>query len=222
VTTVAAYDAYADWYEAYLGGAAAAHTDRVRAVLADLVGRGRGRCVDVCCGTGVHAAVLRELGWTPLGVDLSLGQLRHARARLPVAAADAARLPIASGALPLAVCTVAHTDVPDYPAVLADMARTLWPGGRLVHIGVHPCFTGVFADRSDPLRVVIDPRYTVRDRSFEGWAPHGVRARVGAWHSTLADLLGGVMSAGLRLVTVAEDGPAGGLPDLLGLVAVKD
>jgi hypothetical protein len=106
--------------------------------------------------------------------------------------------------------------------VLADMARTLCPGGRLVHIGVHPCFTGAFADRSDPSRVVIDPRYVVRDRSFEGWAPHGVRARVGAWHSTLADLLGGVMSAGLRLVTVAEDGPAGGLPDLLGLVAVKD
>ncbi|HEY3009016.1 MAG TPA: class I SAM-dependent methyltransferase [Micromonosporaceae bacterium] len=222
MTTVAAYDAYADWYEDYLRGAAAAHTDRVRALAARLVGRGAGPCLDVCCGTGLHAGPLRELGWTPIGVDVSLGQLRHARSRLPVAAADATRLPIAAGALPLAVCTMGHTDVPDYRAVLAELARTLCPGGRLVHIGVHPCFTGAFADRSNPARIVIGPGYAVRDRSFEGWAPHGVRARVGAWHATLADLLGGVLGAGLRLAAVAEDGPADGVPDLFGLVAVKD
>ncbi|WP_369805807.1 methyltransferase domain-containing protein [Amycolatopsis sp. M39] len=34
---------------------------------------------------------MRELGWTPLGVDLSSGMLR---ARLPIAQADAARLPV--------------------------------------------------------------------------------------------------------------------------------
>src|SRR5206468_7694060 len=95
-------------------------------------------------------------GGTPVGVDLSLRQLRHAAARLPVAAGDAARLPVADASVPAAVCLLAHTDVPDYPAVVREVARVLAPGGRFVHIGVHPCFAGAFADRSDPARIVVD------------------------------------------------------------------
>ncbi|WP_405430575.1 hypothetical protein [Micromonospora sp. NBC_00617] len=45
-----------------------------------------------------------DLGWTPVGVDLSGGQLRHARGRLPVARGDASTLPIADTSLPAAMC----------------------------------------------------------------------------------------------------------------------
>ena len=45
-------------------------------------------------------------------------------------------------------------------------------------------------------------------------------ARVGAWHLPLADLLNAVTAAGLRLAQVAESG-ASGVPDLLGVLAVK-
>ncbi|GAB3079784.1 hypothetical protein GCM10027186_42530 [Micromonospora schwarzwaldensis] len=41
-------------------------------------------------------------------------------------------------------------------AALTEAARVLPPGGRLVHVGVHPCFVGAFADRSEPERVVTD------------------------------------------------------------------
>ncbi|WP_199786030.1 MULTISPECIES: hypothetical protein [Actinomycetia] len=47
---------------------------------------------------------MRELGWTPLGVDLSSGMLRHARARLPVRDHSVAAV----------VAVLAHTDMSAY------------------------------------------------------------------------------------------------------------
>ncbi|MEU8046174.1 methyltransferase domain-containing protein [Micromonospora echinofusca] len=209
---VAAYDAHADWYEAFASDTSSDYMTRVRGRLGDLLGPGSGRCLDLCCGTGLQAAELRRLGWAPVGLDLSAGQLRHARPRLPVARADAAALPVA--------CVLAHTDVPDYAAVVAEVARVLAPGGRFVHVGVHPCFTGAFADRSDPQRIVIDGGYAERERSFRAWTPHGVRVRVGAWHVPLADLLNAVTDAGLTLVRTVEAG-SGPVPDLFGFLATR-
>lgn len=217
--TVAAYDAYADWYEEYITTGAAAFTDRLQRMLTALVGAGQGTGLDICCGNGFHADGLRELGWSPVGMDISTGQLRHARGRLPSALADATRLPVADASVPLVTSICAHTDLPDYPAVIAEAARVLRPGGRLVHLGVHPCFVGAFADWSGRPAVVVDTGYADRSRRFDSWTPHGVRARVGAWHLPLADLLNAVSDAGLRLDRLAEDGPDG-VPDLFGFVAV--
>ncbi|MFI7073845.1 class I SAM-dependent methyltransferase [Micromonospora sediminicola] len=218
--TTALYDDIADWYEEYATVGSAAYMDRVRSVLAELLGAGPGRCLDLCCGTGAHAAELHRLGWSPVGADLSAGQLRHARSRLPVAGADATALPLADGALPAVVCVLAHTDMPDYPAAIAEAARVLAPGGRLVHIGVHPCFVGAFADRSEPERIVIDGGYAVRERTTRSWNASGVRARVGAWHLPLADLLTAVAVAGLVLDEVVESG-SGPVPDILALRATR-
>jgi SAM-dependent methyltransferase len=174
----------------------------------------------MCCGTGARARLLRELGWTPVGVDLSRGQLGHAVGRLPVVLGTADQLPLASESVAAVTCVLAHTDMPDYAAVLREAGRVLQPGGRFVHVSVHPCFIGPFADRSEPTRITIDERYADRSRSFDTWAPHGVRARVGARHVPLADLLNGVVGAGLRLVRTAESG-AVGIPDLFGLLAER-
>lgn len=219
--SLAAYDAYADWYDDHIAGRASPYMRRVAATLRDLLGAGSGVCLDVCCGTGAHAATVRDLGWTPVGVDLSRGQLRHGVHRLPAAAADATALPVASGTLDAAVCVLAHTDMPDYAAALREIGRVLRPGGRFVHLGVHPCFVGAFADRSDPGRVLIDHRYADRSRSFDAWCPAGVRARVGAWHVPLADLMNGVTAAGLRPIRTVESGSAA-IPDAFGVLAVKD
>jgi len=220
MTKPAAYDAHADWYDEYLAGAAASYTGRKHDLLRDLLGTGAGVCLDVCCGTGAQAPTLRGLGWMPVGIDVSRGQLRHAVRRLPVAAGDATALPVADGSVGASVCVLAHTDVPDYAAFLREVARVLRPGGRFVHVGVHPCFVGAFADWSDRPRVVVDERYADRSHSFHAWCPTGVRARVGAWHLPLADLLNGVTAAGMRLVRATESG-AGGVADMLGLLAVK-
>jgi SAM-dependent methyltransferase len=159
------------------------------------------------------------LGWTPVGVDLSLGQLRHARGRLPAAAGDATRLPVRSASLPAVACVLAHTDLPDYAAVVREAARVLRPGGHFVHVGLHPCFTGAFADWSEPDRVVIGTGYAERRRAFVG-PPHGVRVRVGAWHVPLADLLDVFLRSDLRIDRVAES-TANGIADVFAIRAVR-
>lgn len=99
-----------------------------------------------------------RLGRTPIGIDLSAGMLRHADGRLPVGRADAVRLPVRDGSVPAVIAMMVHTDLPDYPVVLREIARVLQPGGVFVHVGVHPCFCGGFADRRDPDAVVIGHR----------------------------------------------------------------
>jgi len=64
--------------------------------------------------------------------------------------------------------------------VLAEAARVLAPGGTFVHIGVHPCFRGGFADRSDPAAVVIRPGYLDGHWTKASWTTRGVRDKVGA------------------------------------------
>jgi SAM-dependent methyltransferase len=84
---MAAYDGIADWYEREFLGRQADAPDPIGVdrALRDLLGAGEGTCLEVGCGTGVHAATVRELGRAPVGVDLSTGMLRHARGRLPTA-----------------------------------------------------------------------------------------------------------------------------------------
>jgi SAM-dependent methyltransferase len=209
----AAYDAIADWYEheflgsqLVMGNSANADPLGVSRALRHLLGHGNGTCLEIGCGTGVHAARLRELGWTPVGVDLSAGMLRHARSRLPVARADAERLPVRDGAVPAAIAVMAHTDMPGYPVVLKEGARVLRPGGVLVHVGVHPCFCGGFADRSDPDAVVIRPGYLDSHWTTAAWTDQGVRAKVGATHRPLPELLHAFLDAGLTLERFAEGG----------------
>jgi SAM-dependent methyltransferase len=212
----AAYDRIADWYDEYVRSDAAGYTARTQAALRTALGPGRGSCLDLACGTGVHSGTIRELGWSPLGTDISVGQLRHATGRMPVVQGDAARLPLRSGSLPAVVSLLCHTDVDDYAAVVGEAARVLVHNGVFVHVGVHPCFIGAFADRSDPERVVISRGYWRRARTFEAWCPHGIRARVGATHLPLSDLLRLFPAAGLRIEDVVEIGET---PDVLAIRA---
>jgi SAM-dependent methyltransferase len=203
----AAYDEIADWYEEQflsdqrLPGHDPLGIDRA---VSDLLGEGSGVCLEIGCGTGVHAARVRKLGWTPVGVDVSSGMLRHARGRLPVAQADARRLPVPDSGVPAVVSVMVHTDMPEYPAVLREVARVLRPGAVLVHVGVHPCFCGGFADRGDPDAVVIRPGYLDGHWTRESWTDQGIRDKVGATHWPLPDLLHAFLDAGLTVERFAE------------------
>jgi SAM-dependent methyltransferase len=219
MTPTAAYDQIADWYEdEFLPRQVDGDPLGIRSTLTALLGRGSGgTCLEMGCGTGAHAAHIRGLGWMPLGVDLSAGMLRHAHGRLPAARADAARLPIADGALDAVATVMAHTDMPDYPAVLREAARVLRPGGVFVHVGVHPCFCGGFADRADPDAIVIRPGYRDGHWTTDSWTDRGVRNKVGASHWPLSDLVNAFTAAGLTAEQFAEGGAP--TPVVLGIRA---
>ena len=212
--TTAPYDEIADWYETvFLAAQRAQPTPDgfadhlgIDRSLTELLGPGSGRCLEVGCGTGVYAARVRALGWTPVGVDLSTGMLRHTFARLPVARADATRLPVPDGSLDAAIAVMVHTDLPAYRPVLEEISRVLRPGGRFVHVGVHPCFCGGFADRSDPRAIVIRPGYLDGSWTTDSWTDQGIRDKVGASHLPVAALINAVLAAGFELRRVSEGG----------------
>lgn len=202
---MAAYDEISDWYENRFG--TGEDPLGLHDALRRLLGPGRGPCLEICCGTGHNAATLAGLGWSPVGVDISAGMLGHARHRLPVVRGDAARLPVRDGALRAVVSVMAHTDLPDYPAVLREVHRVLAPGGVYLHIGVHPCFVGGFADRTDRDAVIIRPGYLDPHWTRESWTDQGLRDKVGATHLPLPDLLNAFLNAGLHLNHLTESGP---------------
>lgn len=96
------------------------------------------RLLDVACGTG---ALLRRLRATHpaavlCGVDVSAPMLAVARARAgaetSLAQADAARLPFADATFDAVVSASALHHWPRPERVLAEMARVVRPGGRVV------------------------------------------------------------------------------------------
>jgi ubiquinone/menaquinone biosynthesis C-methylase UbiE len=195
----AAYDEIADWYERDFKPLPGLYRQ-----LGDLLGEGDGVCLEVGCGTGAHAETVRSLGWTPIGVDLSTGMLGYAMDRLPVARANAEQLPFEDDSLPAVASVMVHTDMPGYPKVLKEVRRVLRPGGVFVHVGVHPCFCGHFADRSDPANIVIAPGYHDGSWTKKSWTDKGVRNRVGATHWPLHQLLNAFTDVGFALERFGE------------------
>jgi SAM-dependent methyltransferase len=126
-----AFDRIADRYDATRGGMERGR--RVGALLAELL-PAAGPLLEVGVGTGLISAGLGERGRTPVGVDLSLPMLAVARDRLPgrVAAGDAHRLPVRTGAVAGAYAVHVLHLVGSIPATLAELARVLRPGGTLV------------------------------------------------------------------------------------------
>ena len=90
--------------------------------------------LDVACGGGASGLLLHEeLGADVLGVDLELRAVRAARRRgLQVVRGDALELPVRDGAFDVVLCECAASTFPAPGRAIAEMARALAPGGRLI------------------------------------------------------------------------------------------
>jgi ArsR family transcriptional regulator len=104
------------------------------------------RLLDIGTGTGRVLELLASRIGQGVGVDaskamLALARSRLARAGLPhcsVRLADMYRLPIADAAFDVAVMQMVLHYAEDPPGVLAEAARVLRPGGRLIVIDLAP------------------------------------------------------------------------------------
>src|SRR5437879_104621 len=138
------YDGVAAWYEELASGFAQPFASVLAARAGDFVGPG-GVVLDIGRGTGLHFGALQARGLQPIGVDLSADQLRIANERaVAVVRADAAVLPIRDATIRVAVAAFVHTDIDDFSSAVAEVARVLQSGGRVVYLGIHPCFVGTF------------------------------------------------------------------------------
>lgn len=110
--------------------------------------------LDVGCGEGRLLRDLAERGHQVVGVDVAptMVRLAHAAdARLPVAVADAAALPIAGGAADLVVAFMSLHDIDSLGAAVHEIRRVLDDRGRICVAIVHPLnsageFAGTGAD----------------------------------------------------------------------------
>ncbi|MFI1396902.1 class I SAM-dependent DNA methyltransferase [Streptomyces sp. NPDC020681] len=92
--------------------------------------------LDVCCGTGAGARVLRELCDEVTGVDASAGMLAEAKTAYPSVTwvqADALGLPFtATFDLAVSFGAFGHFLPSERPTLFAEIHRSLRPGGRFV------------------------------------------------------------------------------------------
>ncbi len=220
----ARYDGHADWYDE-----AFPVLDEERELISRFVPAGKQRrCLDVACGTGRYSAVLESAGYQVVGADCSSDQLRVASRRCrALARCDVRHLPLRTASFPLAFGAYVHTDLEDFAAAVAEVARCLEAGGTFIYIGLNPCFIGPFVARLDEAEGKA-LNFAGGYGRHVGWASSGsgggtgLWARVGGHHKTLAVFLGAFCQAGLHLKEIVEL-PGGGivLPRNIGLVATK-
>jgi demethylmenaquinone methyltransferase/2-methoxy-6-polyprenyl-1,4-benzoquinol methylase len=103
---------------------------------------------DVCCGTAdlALAALARGPGVRVVGLDFSRPMLARARAKLAragllaraaVVEADALSLPLADASVDAALCGFGLRNLADTGRGLAELARVVRPGGRVVVLEFH-------------------------------------------------------------------------------------
>ncbi|MFE9446823.1 class I SAM-dependent methyltransferase [Streptomyces sp. NPDC006739] len=104
----------------------------IQGIVAEKLADVRGRVVDVGCGNGTYLRRLRaeRPDLTVLGLDLSPGIL--AALPGPVAVADAARLPLATGSVDAALAMHMLYHVPDIARAVAELSRVVTRDGVVV------------------------------------------------------------------------------------------
>jgi ubiquinone/menaquinone biosynthesis C-methylase UbiE len=141
------YDRWAPHYDDYDNAVIALEQPIVTALLGPTANL---RVVDVGCGTGRHALRMVGEGARVTGVDFSTGMLGVLRTKLaqsdPASAGRleliehdiATGLPVADESFDLALCCLVLEHLPNLDEMLAELARVVVPGGRVVIADFHP------------------------------------------------------------------------------------
>ena len=94
------------------------------------------RALDLACGTGDIAAAVTAAGAATVGLDITFRMLQLANAKRPspLVCGDMAALPFDTATFDLVTTGYGLRNVPDLDAAIAEVARVLRPGGRLLSL----------------------------------------------------------------------------------------
>lgn len=173
---------------------------------ADLTGA---RVLEVGCGAASCSRWLAGAGARVVGLDLSAGMLRHARAAdartgvtVPLVQADAGAVPLRDGSVDAAFSAFgAIPFVADAGAVMREVARVLRPGARWVFAVNHP-LRWMFPDDPGPDGLTVSQPYF--DRTPYAEVDEDGRAVYVEHHRTLGDRVDDLVGAGLVLERLVE------------------
>lgn len=167
--------------------------------------------VDVGCGEGRVSRDLQTMGHRVLAVDLSLAMSRaaatHPVAPVPAVVADAARLPLTTGAADCAVAFMSLHDIDHMSAAIQEIARILTVGGQLVMAIVHPInsagsFTADKADAGRPF--IITDSYLHPRRYVDAVTRDGLTVTFHGEHRPLQAYTEALTGAGFVIARLRE------------------
>jgi ubiquinone/menaquinone biosynthesis C-methylase UbiE len=178
------------------------------AFLASLPAPGR-LTLDLGCGEGRVTRDLRALDHRVIGVDVAPSMVAAAREADPAGEyveADVARLPFEDASADLAVAFMTLMDMDDMPRAVAEIARVLERGGRLVAAVVHPINSaGQFVPRDggEDAPFVIDS-YRDQRRYSDYLERAGYQMTFESIHYALGDYAAALAAAGFLVEQIQE------------------
>ena len=182
-----------------------------RKSLLDFVGRGNGDALDVGCGEGRVARVLKSLGYRVTASD-PVAELVAAAAEADsahdYAVADAALLPFEDSRFDLIVVYNVLMDVEDVQASLQEIKRVLRPSGQLMISLVHPfADRGRFAGTEPDAPFVLRGTYFGRQRFEDVEERNGLQMHFAGWSQPLEAYVSALESVGLAITSLREPLP---------------
>ncbi|WP_425049378.1 class I SAM-dependent methyltransferase [Psychromarinibacter sp. S121] len=172
-----------------------------------------GRVLDVGCGEGRFCRWLASEDIACVGVEPAAGLLAEAQRRDPAGdyrPGRAEQLPFADASFDMVVFYLTLIDIEDIHAALAEAARVLTPGGRILVANLQPYNTA--ADAFEKLdggeRRLVMARYLEEHDRWDEW--RGIRIR--NWHRPLSAYMTCLLDLGLGLTCFEEPAATGG-PD---------
>lgn len=169
------------------------------------------RVLDVGCGEGRFCRLLDGPGRRIAGIDPTRAFIEAARQRHPggdYRVAGAENLPFEDESFDLVVSYLSLIDIEPLEAALAEIARVLAPGGRLLlaNLASHNSAGQWLKDESgDPVGYLID-RYLEERPIRQQW--QGID--IVNWHRPLSTYMRLFLGHGLRLTWFDEPSPADG------------
>jgi SAM-dependent methyltransferase len=167
------------------------------------------RVLEIGCGAAQCSRWLHTQDATVIGIDLSFRQLQHSRRideetgiLVPTVCATATSLPFASAAFDLACSAFgAFPFIVDVEVALAEVARVLRRGGRLVFSVAHPA-RWMFPD--DPTLAGLTVTRSYFDRTPYVETDEAGRPSYVEPHHTIEDWTRALSAAGLTLAELHE------------------